>query len=116
MVRPGKYSVWFKTPIGEGSGLAELFADGRMEGFDSTFNSSGTWHLKDGRLHAKIWAKRIADGPPGVFGLGIDEVDMTVTEVGRDGDFVVCTAFAAQAPGLRMEATMLRIPDETAVA
>ena len=114
MATPGKYSVWFKTPIGEGSGLAELFADGRMEGFDSTFTFTGIWHLKDGKLHGKLWAKRIIDGPPGVFGLGINEIDMTVTEVGRDGDSVFCAAFATQAPGLRMEATMIRIPDETA--
>ena len=113
VVTPGKYSVWFRTPIGEGSGIAEFFADGRVQGFDSTFTTTGTWSLKDGKFHAKVSAKRTANGPPGVFGLGIDEVDMTVTEIGRDGDTVICTAFAAQAPGLRMEATMMRIPDAT---
>ena len=113
MVTPGKYSIWFKTPIGEGSGIAELFADGRMEGFDSTFTSTGTWSVKDGILHAKISAKRTEAGPPGVFGLGIDEVDMTVTEYARDGDCVKCSVFANQAPGLRMEATMVRISGDT---
>jgi hypothetical protein len=112
VVTPGKYSVWFKTPIGEGSGIAEFFADGRVQGFDSTFNSTGTWNLRDGKFHARVSAKRIAEGPPGVFGLGVDEVDMTVTEVARDGDSIICTALAAQAPGLRMEAVMMRIPDE----
>jgi hypothetical protein len=115
VVTPGKYSVWFKTPIGEGSGLAELFADGRMLGFDSSFDSTGTWSLQDGKLHARISAKRMSAGPPGVFGLGVDEVDMTVTEYACDGDCVMCAVFARQAPGLRMEARMIRVSDDNRV-
>lgn len=111
MVAPGKYFVWFKTPIGEGSGVAELFADGQLEGVDSSFAYTGTWNLHSGRLHAKLSATRTLPGLAGVF--GVDEVDMTVTEYARDGDSVLCTAFAKQAPGLRMEVKMARIPDAT---
>jgi hypothetical protein len=112
VVTPGKYSTWFKTPIGEGAGVAELFADGQLQGMDSAFSFTGTWNVNAGRLHAKLLAKRATAGPPGVFGIGIDEVDMTVTEYARDGDSVMCTAFANQSPGLRMEVTITRVPDE----
>jgi hypothetical protein len=112
VVTPGKYSTWFKTPIGEGAGMAELFADGRLAGIDGAFAYTGTWNLNAGRLHAKLSASRTAAGPPGVFGLGIDEVDMTITEYARDGDTVLCAAFANQAPGLRMEVRIAQIPDE----
>ena len=37
---------------------------------------------------------------------------MTITEYARDGDTVMCAAFANQAPGLRMEVRIARIPDE----
>lgn len=111
MITPGKYSTWFKTPIGQGAGVAELFADGRLRGIDSAFSFTGTWNLSAGRLHAKLLAKRTSEGPPGVFGLGIDEVDMTITEYARDGDSVMCTAFANQSPDIRMDVTIMRIPD-----
>ena len=58
VVTPGKYSVWFKTPIGEGAGMAEFFADDTFEGIDSSFAYTGTWNLIAGRLHAKLTAWR----------------------------------------------------------
>jgi hypothetical protein len=110
VVTPGRYFVWFKTPIGEGSGVAELFADGRLQGIDSTFCYTGTWSLNAGRLHARLSAERTTPGPPGVFGM--DELDIAVTEYARDGDSVMCAGFAKQSPGLRMEVTITRMPDE----
>lgn len=110
MVTPGKYSVWFKTSVGEGAGMAEFFADDRLEGIDSSFAYTGTWNLNAGRLHAKLSAWRTSPGPPGV--LGVDDVDLTVTEYASDGDSVMCTGFAKQSPGLRMDITLMRVPDE----
>lgn len=110
MITPGKYSVWFKTLVGEGSGMAEFFADGTFQGIDSSFAYTGTWNLNAGRLHAKLSAWRTSPGPPSL--LGVDDVDMTVTEYASDGDSVMCTGFAKQSPGLRMDITLMRVPDE----
>ena len=110
MVTAGRYFVWFKTSIGEGTGVAEFLADGQLQGTDSTFSYNGTWNLSGGRLHAKLSAKRTTAGPPGVF--GIDELDLTVTEYAIDGDSVMCAGFAKQSPGLRMEVALTRVPDE----
>ena len=110
MITPGKYSVWFKTPVGQGSGMAEFFADGRLEGVDSSFAYAGTWNLNAVRLHAKFTAWRTSPGPPSL--LGVDDVDLTVTEHGSDGDSILCTGFAKQSPGLLMEIALMRVPDE----
>lgn len=109
MLTPGKYSVWFKTPIGEASGMAEFFADGKLEGVDSSFAYKGTWNLNGGRLHAKLSASRTSPGPPSL--LGVDDVDMTVTEHASDGETIMCTGFARQSPGLRMDITLMRVPE-----
>jgi len=110
VVTPGKYSVWFKTLVGEGSGMAEFFADGTFQGIDSSFAYTGNWNLNAGRLHAKLSAWRTRPGPPSL--LTVDDVDLTVTEHASDGDSVMCTGFAKQSPGLRMEITLMRVPDE----
>ena len=34
MITPGKYSVWFKTPVGEGSGVVTLHENGDLRGGD----------------------------------------------------------------------------------
>jgi hypothetical protein len=110
VVTAGKYSVWFKTPIGEGAGMAEFFADGTFKGIDSSFAYTGTWNPNAERLHAKLSAWRTTPGPPSL--LGVDDVDLTVTEYASDGESVMCTGFARQSPGLRMEITLMRVPDE----
>lgn len=113
MVTAGKYSVWFKTLVGEGSGMAEFFADGTFQGLDSSFAYTGTWNPNGERLHAKFSAWRTSPGPPSL--LGVDDVDMTVTEYASEGDSVMCKGFTRQSPGLPMDIILMRVPDEPGV-
>ena len=78
MITEGKYSVWFKTPIGDGAGMVEFGPKGELSGGDTTFSYIGNWEQDGERFKAAISAKRTAPGPPGVFGL--DEIDII-----RDG-------------------------------
>jgi hypothetical protein len=111
MVTAGKYSVWFKTPIGEGAGVVEFDPDGELHGGDSTFSYDGNWKHVSGRFQAALSAKRVAPGPPGVFGL--DELNLTLTGFSYDGGASVsCSGFARQSPGLPLELTLLRIRDD----
>jgi hypothetical protein len=32
LITQGKYSVWFKTPVGEGAGVVEFGPDGKLSG------------------------------------------------------------------------------------
>jgi hypothetical protein len=110
LIIQGKYSVWFKTPVGEGAGVVEFGPNGKLSGGDTTFAYVGNWEQVGERFKSTLSAKRIAPGPPGVFGM--DEIDITV--VGHsDGDAsTLCTGFAKQAPGLKLEVTLIRISDD----
>lgn len=106
MITQGKYSAWFKTPVGEGAGVVEFGPDGKLSGGDSTFSYDGSWTLEGERFRATLSAKRTVPGPPGVFGL--DEVDLVVVGQFDGGTSVSCTGFAKQAPGLKLEVMLIR--------
>ncbi len=106
MITPGKYSVWFKTPVGEGAGVVEFAPDGKLRGGDSTFSYEGNWTQEGNRFRATLSAKRTVSGPPGVFGL--DEVDIVVVGQSDGSAAVSCKGFAKQAPGLELEIVLIR--------
>jgi hypothetical protein len=110
LINPGKYSVWFKTPVGEGAGVVEFGPDGKLGGGDTTFSYTGTWTQEGSRFRAAISARRIAPGPPGVFGM--DEIDIVVSGHSNDGGSASCTGFAKQSPGLKLEVELVRMVDD----
>jgi len=110
VVTQGKYSVWFKTPIGEGAGVVEFGPHGRLSGGDTTFSYSGNWSQQGERFKAVLSARRIAPGPPGVFGR--DEVDIVVSGDSDGGTSVSCSGFAKQSPGLKLDVVLMRIGDD----
>ena len=109
MINQGKYSSWFKTPVGEGAGVVELGPNGKLSGGDETYSYAGNWTQDGERFRATLTARRFAPGPPGVFGL--DEIDIVVTGRSDDGASASCTGFAKQAPGLRLEVMLIRMSD-----
>ena len=90
--------------------MVEFGPNGKLTGGDTTFAYVGNWEQVGERFKSTLSAKRIAPGPPGVFGM--DEIDITV--VGHsDGDAsTACTGFAKQAPGLKLEVTLIRLSDD----
>ncbi|SDR95969.1 hypothetical protein [Bradyrhizobium canariense] len=110
MLTEGKYSAWFKTPIGEGAGVVDFGPNGKLSGGDSTFTYAGHWEQDGERFKATVFAKRIAPGPPGVFGM--DEVDITVAGYSDGGACASGTGFAKQSPGLKLEFVLVRISDD----
>jgi hypothetical protein len=107
MITPGTYSVWFKTPVGEGAGIVEFSLDGTLGGGDSTFSYEGNWTQIGDHFKAALTAKRISSGPPGVF--GVDEVDIVVSGMSDGGASLSCAGFAKQSPGLRLEVVLVRV-------
>ena len=103
MLRDGRYTVWFRTPRGQGTGIVYL-ADGKISGGDSFFNYSGSYEVEDDHFTAILTTKRFADGPtPTVFGL--DEVEVKLTGTLK-GTIACCTGASEQAPGVHFEATL----------
>jgi hypothetical protein len=65
MLKHGKYSVWFKTPVGEGAGVVELEPTGQLRGGDGVASYTGTWEQNGERLKATISSKRTHAGLSG---------------------------------------------------
>ena len=69
MITGGKYSVWFKTPIGHGAGLVEFDPNGQLSGGDTTFAYAGRWRQDGERFEARRIATELPLDPV-VVGLG----------------------------------------------
>ena len=107
MLQNAKYSVWFKTPQGEGYGIISLM-DGNLSGSDSISSYDGTYVQDDDKFRATIAVKRHTQGPPSVF--GIDNIDITVS--GKSTPTTAsCFGTANQAPDTILQATLIRIAD-----
>ena len=109
MISNGKYSIWFKTPLGEGTGSLEL-GDGKVTGGDTVISYSGSYSEDGDRFTAAISTRRHAPGQPSLFGAGIDNVDLTVTGQSK-AKWIVCSGTVKQVPGLTIEASFVRLPD-----
>jgi hypothetical protein len=102
MLKDGQYTVWFRTPRGEGTGIVQL-ANGKISGGDSVFDYSGSYQFDDDRFSATLSTRRYAAGPPTLF--GVDEVEVKLTGK-SNGTTACCSGTAAQAPGVTFEATL----------
>ena len=63
MLANGNYSVWFRTPNGDGTGIVTL-SDGTITGGDSFFEYSGSYEQNDDRLTATVRTDGFATGRP----------------------------------------------------
>jgi hypothetical protein len=107
MLQNSKYSVWFRTPQGEGYGIVSL-VDGRMSGGDNLSSYTGTYVQDGDNFAATIAVRRHTEGLPSVF--GIDNVDITLS--GKSTPTTAsCIGAANQAPDTALQATLIRIAD-----
>ena len=109
MLEDGKYSAWFRTPNGDGTGIITL-SGGAITGGDSFFEYSGTYKQAGDQIPATVKTRRVCDGPPAVF--GIDEVVLNLQGRCR-GEMAVCAGIAEQAPGVSFEVTLLPCRENT---
>ena len=107
MLQNAQYSVWFRTPHGEGYGIVSL-VDGAVSGGDNVSSYTGTYYQDGDKFVAAIAAKRHTQGSPSVF--GIDNVDIRLS--GKSTPTTAsCSGTAKQAPGTTFQATLIRIVD-----
>ena len=115
MLRNGSYSAWFRTRQeegtgimqGEGTGVIEL-NDGNVTGGDTVLAYTGSYVVDGDEFTAFITTERHTPGQPSVFGIGIDDVNLTVTGKATPTT-ASCTGIAKQAPGLTFEAVLVRM-------
>ncbi|MDI4235299.1 hypothetical protein OZ411_21050 [Bradyrhizobium sp. Arg237L] len=103
MLRNGTYAAWFKTPLGQGTGIAHV-EDGRIWGHDSITTYSGSCEIDGDRFTATLSVKRHTEGHATVFGAD----DLTLRLEGTCADKLGrYTATAEQVPGVLLEGTLI---------
>lgn len=75
MLENGKYSAWFRTPLGEGTGVV-LLKDGLITGGDTVLAYTGSYNQDGDTFTVDIATRRHTPGQLSVF--GIDNVDLTL--------------------------------------
>jgi len=110
VLKDGKYSVWFRTPLVEGTGVVVLAPDGKLSGGDTIMSYTGHWRTDGEQFEATLFATRHSPGP-GAFG-GIDDLEITLTGRSNGGVTASCRETAKQAPGLTLDSTLVRMRDE----
>jgi hypothetical protein len=109
MLTQGKYSVWFRTPFAEVTGVVVLTPKGRLSGGDTVLSYTGHWRTDGEQFEATVFTSRHSPGQPSVF--GADDLDISLTGRSNGGVTALCKGSAKQAPGLMLEATLVRMAD-----
>ena len=107
MLENGKYSAWFRTALGEGTGVVTL-KDGTITGGDTVLAYTGTYSQDGDVFTVDIATKRHSPGQLSVF--GIDNVDLALGGKSA-GRVASCRGTTRQAPGMAFEATLVRMAD-----
>ena len=103
MLKDGTYSAWFKTPLGEGTGIVH-FADGKLWGRDSILSYDGSYETAGERFTAILRTTRHTAGHATVFGIDDLELKIEGTVLGKTATFVAKTKAA---PGVVLEGTLI---------
>jgi hypothetical protein len=94
----------------EGMGIIEL-NNGKVTGRGIVLAFTGSYVTDGDKFTAFIATERHTPGYPSAFGIGIDDVNLTLT--GKSTPTTAsCTGAAEQAPGLAFEAVLVRMADE----
>ncbi len=103
MLKDGTYAAWFKTPIGNGTGIAHL-ADGKVWGCDSIMSYHGTCQVEGDRFTALLSTTRHTNGHGTVFGAD----DLTLRLEGTCTDRLArYVATADEVPGVLLEGLLI---------
>ncbi|UVO40596.1 hypothetical protein KUL72_28940 [Bradyrhizobium arachidis] len=108
MLRDGKYAAWFRTPLGQGTGLVEL-VDGRISGRDSFFTYGGSYQVDQQHFNGVLTVKRHTEGNPSAF--GPNEVEVGLSGV-CNGAVATCSGTAREVPEIKFEATLIYSQEE----
>ncbi|KWV49900.1 hypothetical protein AS156_15365 [Bradyrhizobium macuxiense] len=103
MLKNGTYAAWFKTPLGEGTGIAHV-ADGKIWGRDSIMSYSGSCEVDGDRFTAIVTLKRHTEGHATVFGVDDLTLRLEGTCPANIGTYV---GTADQMPGVLLEGTLI---------
>jgi hypothetical protein len=103
MLTDGTYAARFRTPAGQGAGIAHL-RGGNVSGGDDILTYWGNYETDGDRFTATIRTKRHSPGRSTIFGID----DLTLRLEGRCSDALArCSGKADEMPDLLFEATLM---------
>lgn len=109
-MQDGIYSVRFRTPLGEGAGVAFL-KDGSLKGGDATVYYKGTYASDGAKFTAKI-ITGTHNREPGVINvMGKDAVTLSLQGTFDPNNNVSAQGTAPEAPGVTIAVRMVRVAD-----
>jgi hypothetical protein len=108
MFKDGTYSAWYRSPLGEGTGIAH-FADGKLRGRDSILFYDGTYEAAGDNLTVVARTRRHSAGQASIFGVDEFELRLEGTVLGKT---VSCSGTADVAPGVVVEVTLIPCKSE----
>jgi hypothetical protein len=103
MLKDGTYTAWFKTPLGQGTGIVHL-ADGKLWGRDSIMLYDGSYQTDGDRFSATMTITRHTPGHATMFGIDDVELKLEGTALGKTAQY---TATTDAVPGMVMEGTLI---------
>jgi hypothetical protein len=103
MLKDSTYAAWFKTPLGQGTGIVHV-ADGKIWGRDSITTYSGSCQVDGDRFTAIVSIKRHTEGHPTLF--GTDDLTLRI-EGTAAGNIASYVGTAEQVPGVLLEGTLI---------
>jgi hypothetical protein len=103
MLREGEYIIWFRTPLGSGTGRI-LLKEGKISGSDSAIAYSGSYSIEGERFTAKLTTRRYAPGHESL--VGADEVELSLDGMSK-GDFACCSGSTVSPPYIKVDITLI---------
>jgi hypothetical protein len=103
MLKNGTYAAWFKTPLGQGTGIARV-EDGKIWGRDSITAYSGSCEADGDRFTAILSVERHTEGHATVFGVDNFRISLVGTCVGKIASYV---GTSEEAPDVLLEGTLI---------
>jgi hypothetical protein len=110
MFKDGTYSAWYKSQLGQGTGIAN-FGHGKLWGRDSVLFYDGTYETAGDNLSIVVRTRRHTAGHPSIFGVDEFELRLEGTVLGKT---VVCRGTADVAPDVIVEVTLIPCKAEPA--
>jgi hypothetical protein len=104
MLRDGDYIVWFKTPLGTGTGRVRL-EGGTISGADSIISYGGSYAVDGDRFCVRLQTWRHSDGHGSL--LGFDNAEL-VLEGNAHGDIASCSG-PINSSGAMLEVTLIPV-------
>lgn len=106
-MKNGLYKAFFKTPLGQGTGIVVII-DGSIKGGDSSMYYTGTFQEINNQITATIHVGKHSNVPGITSVFGLDDVNVKLQGTSTDNTATI-SGVAAEAPTAHLQAQLTLI-------